>query len=287
LIPASISFVGSYSDYLDDPEDYVGHGTHVAGIAAVHTNNGAGVAGIGWNSSLGNLKTCFAYQIDLLPPLGIYVTVGVCPVSSSAAAITHAADNGYHVINMSYGSDEVDTNGDPAGVPAQPNTETTAISYAWSQGVVLVAAAGNDNNSTRIYPAANDDVIAVGATDHFDNLASFSSFSVPGDHWVALMAPGADILSTAPVADCVFLADLLGYPFGMGAPVSRPVSAGLYQPKRRPLQCGGAQPPRIRCGYRGRNRTEFPVLEPVRAAESPGRTQRCRYRSRWPARQCR
>ena len=65
-----ISFVEDYSDYLDDPEDYVGHGTHVAGIAAVHTNNGIGVAGVGWNSSLGNLKTCFAYQIDLLPPLG-------------------------------------------------------------------------------------------------------------------------------------------------------------------------------------------------------------------------
>ncbi|MDH3980220.1 MAG: S8 family serine peptidase [Gammaproteobacteria bacterium] len=208
-----ISFVGSYSDYLDDPEDYVGHGTHVAGIAAVHTNNGIGVAGVGWNSSLGNLKTCFAYQIDLLPPIGYYVTVGVCPVSASAAAITHAADNGYHVINMSYGSDLVDTNGDPAGAPAQPNTETDAVAYAWSQGVVLVAAAGNDNNTNRLYPAANDDVIAIGATDHIDDRASFSTFSIPGDHWVALMAPGVDTLSTAPVANCVFLADILGYPF--------------------------------------------------------------------------
>ncbi len=202
-----LSFVGDYSDYLDDPEDYVGHGTHVAGIAAVHTDNGIGVAGVGWNSSLGNLKTCFAYQIDLLPPLGFYVTVGVCPVSSSAAAITHAADTGYHVINMSYGSDELDGNGDPVGPPVQPNTETVAIDYAWSQGVVLVAAAGNDSDTSRVYPAANDNVIAVGATNHVDNLASFSSFSVPGDHWVSLLAPGEDILSTNPVADCVFLAE--------------------------------------------------------------------------------
>jgi subtilisin family serine protease len=208
-----ISFVGDYSEFLDDPEDYVGHGTHVAGIAAVHTNNGIGVAGVGWNSSLGNLKTCFAYQLDLFPPLGIYTTVGVCPVSASATAITYAADNGYHVINMSYGSDELDGNGDPVGPPVQPNTETAAISYAWSQGVVLVAAAGNDNNTTRIYPAANDDVIAVGATDHFDDRASFSTFSVPGDHWVSLLAPGEDILSTMPVPDCVFLAELLGFPF--------------------------------------------------------------------------
>jgi subtilisin family serine protease len=208
-----ISFVQDYSEYLDDPEDYVGHGTHVAGIAAVHTNNGIGVAGVGWNSSIGNLKTCFAYEIDLLPPLGYYVIVGVCPVSSSAAAITYAADNGYHVINMSYGSDELDSNGNPAGPPAQPSVETTAISYAWRKGVVLVAAAGNDNNTTRIYPAANDDVIAVGATDHFDDRASFSSFSLPGDHWVSLLAPGEDILSTVPVADCIFLAELLGFPF--------------------------------------------------------------------------
>jgi len=207
-----ISFVGDYSDYLDDPEDYVGHGTHVAGIAAVHTNNGIGVAGVGWNSSLGNLKACFSYQLEIIPDI-YYLTVGVCPVSASAAAITHAADNGYHVINMSYGSDQLDENNDPVGPPVQPNTETAAIAYAWSRGVVLVAAAGNDNNAVRIYPAANDDVIAVAATDHIDDRASFSTFSIPGDHWVSLMAPGVDTLSTNPVFDCIFLADLLGFPF--------------------------------------------------------------------------
>jgi thermitase len=208
-----ISFVEDFSIYYDDPSDYVGHGTHVAGIAAVHTDNGIGVSGVGWNSSLGNLKTCFAYEIDLLPPLGYYVIVGVCPVSSSADAITHAADNGYHVINMSYGSDELDGNGEPAGAPAQPNTETAAIDYATSRGVVLVAAAGNDNNKNRVYPAANAGVIAVGATDHIDDRASFSTYSQEGDDWVSLMAPGQDVLSTNPVGDCIFLADILGYPF--------------------------------------------------------------------------
>lgn len=205
-----VNFVAAYSSTV---QDVVQHGTHVAGIAAVHTNNGIGVAGVGWNSSLGNLKTCFEYDIDLLPPLGIYVTTGVCPVSASAAAITYAADHGYHVINMSYGSDEVDANGDPAGIPLQPNTETAAISYAWSRGVVLVAAAGNDSNTTRVYPAANAEVIAVGATNHADNLASFSSYSVPSDYWVSLLAPGEDILSTVPVELCIFYAELLYYPF--------------------------------------------------------------------------
>jgi len=206
-----ISFVSAWSSTL---EDVVEHGTHVAGIAAVHTDNGIGVAGVGWHSSLGNLKTCFEYDLDLLPPYGIYiVTVGVCPVSASATAITWAADHGYHVINMSYGSDELDANGEPAGAPAQPNAETAAIEYAWSQGVVLVAAAGNNGDTARIYPAANAHVIAVGATNHTDNLASFSTFSVPSDPWVSLLAPGQDILSTIPVYSCVFYAELLYYPF--------------------------------------------------------------------------
>jgi subtilisin family serine protease len=202
-----ISFVSAYSPTLDDIAQ---HGTHVAGIAAVKTDNGIGVAGVGWNSSLGNLKTCFEYDIDLYPPLGIYVTVGVCPVSASAAAITHAADSGYHVINMSYGSDLVDANGDPAGVPSQPNAETDAIAYAWSQGVVLVAAAGNNGDTTPLYPAANNEVIAVAATNRFDDKAGFSSF---GNSWVSMMAPGDSILSTIPVEVCVFFADLLGEVF--------------------------------------------------------------------------
>ena len=210
------SFVGDYSEFLDDPGDYIGHGTHVAGITAVHTDNGIGIAGVGWNSSLGNLKACFAYPYypypDLLPDY--YTYVGVCPVAASAEAIIHAADNGYHVINMSYASDELDGNGDPSTIPpSQPNTETAAIDYAWSHGVVLVAAAGNDNNTTRIYPAANDEVIAVGATDHYDDRAAFSTFSQPGDDWVSLLAPGVDILSTYPVDDCLFLADLFGYSY--------------------------------------------------------------------------
>jgi subtilisin family serine protease len=202
-----VSFVSQYSNTLDD---IVQHGTHTAGIAAANTNNGIGVAGVGWNSSVGNLKTCFEYEYDLLPPLGYYVITGVCPVSASAAAITYAADHGYHVINMSYGSDLVDVNGDPVGIPLQPNAETAAVSYAWDRGVVLVAAAGNDGDTTQTYPAADTEVIAVGATNRYDNLASFSSF---GSGWVSMLAPGENILSTVPVETCVFYSELTGEPY--------------------------------------------------------------------------
>ncbi len=192
-----VSFVTEYSATLND---IVAHGTHVAGIAAANTNNAKGTAGVGWNTSIGNLKACYEYQIDLLPPLGFFITVGVCPVSASAAAITYAADNGYHVINMSYASDEVDAGGEPIGGTIPPNAETAAIAYAWSQGVVIVAAAGNDANTTQLYPAAYDEVIAVAASDRYDNLASFSSF---GNTWVSIMAPGENIISTEPDASCV------------------------------------------------------------------------------------
>ena len=201
-----VSFVTQYSEYLDDVAE---HGTHVAGIAAAHTDNGVGVAGVGWNSSVSNLKTCYYYELEIIPDI-YYLPIGVCPVSASAAAITYAADNDYHVINMSYGSDGVDENGDPLDIPEQPNVETDAISYAWSRGVVLVAAAGNGANDTEVYPAANPEVIAVAATNDYDDKASFSSF---GNGWVSMMAPGEDILSTNVVASCVFYADILGYPF--------------------------------------------------------------------------
>ncbi|MEM0514809.1 S8 family serine peptidase [Pseudoalteromonas sp. YIC-827] len=198
-----VSFVTDYSTTVDD---VAAHGSHVAGIAAAATNNDIGIAGVGWNSAVGNLKTCFEYTIDLMPPLGIYVIVGVCPVSSSAAAITYAADNGYHVINMSYASDAVDESGEPAGLGGWTQTESDAVDYAWSRGAVLIAAAGNDGVNTLSYPAAYDPVLAVGATERNDDRASFSNFG----NWISMMAPGDHIISTVPNEICVFYAEILG-----------------------------------------------------------------------------
>jgi thermitase len=162
-------------------EDVIGHGTHVAAIAAAETNNNKGTAGVGWNSTFGSLKVCYEYD-DFF-----FGLIGLCDTASSASAMIYAADNGYKVVNMSY-----------AG-PDFSQSEGDAASYAWNHGVVLVAAAANDYERTPTYPAAYPEVIAVAATDWYDNLAGFSNF---GSNWVSVAAPGYYVFSALPNAAC-------------------------------------------------------------------------------------
>ena len=174
-----VSFVGNKSLSADD---ILGHGTHVAGIAAAETDNEVGIAGVAREARIGSLKVC--YEDYTLQWLGIIQ--GVCDDADIAAAITYAADMRYEVINMSL-----------AG-PQDSVTLRTAVNYAWDHGVLIVAGAGNGYSTEQLYPAAYDNVIAVGATDYFDNLAYFSTF---GD-WVSVLAPGHTIFSTVPNDFC-------------------------------------------------------------------------------------
>jgi subtilisin family serine protease len=88
------------------------------------------------------------------------------------------------VINMSYGS--------PSGSPS----EGAAISNAWANGAIIVAAAGNDNrDSTLQYPAGFAQAIAVGSTDNTDDCGGISDFSNVGT-WVECYAPGGGVMST-------------------------------------------------------------------------------------------
>lgn len=157
-------------------DDGVTHGTHVAGIAAASTNNGVGIAGVGWNNQIMALR--------------VLDDKGIGSISGIAEAIEYAVDNGADVVNLSLGTDS-----DSAVL-------REAVEYAYANDVIVVAAAGNSGrslNSAPFYPACYDtEVIGVGATNRSDGQASFSNY---GSDCVDVSAPGTTMLSTAYTDD--------------------------------------------------------------------------------------
>ena len=152
------------------------HGTHVAGTIAAASNNSTGIAGIAWDAKImpvrvlgvGGGKTSDIVQ-------GMYYAAGLS--NSSGTLPTQTAD----IINMSLGGTESST------------FEANAVSDIYDAGVLVVAASGNDGTSEINYPAGYDHVIAVGATDGYDNITDYSNF---GSH-LDLSAPGGDISADA------------------------------------------------------------------------------------------
>jgi thermitase len=179
-------------------EDNYGHGTHVAGIVAATSNNTIGVAG--------TCPGCTILAGKVLDDNGVGST------SAVANGINWAVSNGAKVINMSI------------GVRASRTLET-AVNNAWSKGVVLVAAAGNGGNQTKIYPGAYANVIAVAATDNRDAKASFSTY---GASWVDIAAPGVNVYSTFPNHNFVLATQnnrSFGYDVGNGTSMSSAIVA--------------------------------------------------------------
>jgi serine protease len=155
-------FVEGY-DFVNDREqatDDNGHGTHVAGTIAQATNNNYGVAGIAYEASIMPLKVLSEY--------------GGGTVADIAEAIRFAADNGANVINMSLGG----------GGESQLMKE--AIDYAHSKGVIIIAAAGNENNNGAAYPARYPHVIGVSALGPDGEKAPYSNYGAGID----ISAPG-------------------------------------------------------------------------------------------------
>ena len=149
-----------------DPMDDNGHGTHVAGIVAAATNNGIGVASVGFDTRVLAVKVLDANGS------GFYSTV--------AQGITYAADNGARIINLSLRG------------TVSSSILQDAVNYAWSKGALVVAAAGNDGSNAPVYPAAYPHVLAVAATDWNDERWGLSNY---GDY-VDVAAPGVGIYST-------------------------------------------------------------------------------------------
>jgi len=140
------------------------HGTHVAGTVGAQTNNGIGVSSIGYN-------------VRVMP-----IKIGNCnnQLTHGYEGIIYAADNEADVVNMSWGGGGFSTYGQ------------NVCTYAWNAGTILVAAAGNNNESTVFYPAGYNNVIAVASTTPTDARSSFSQYGT----WIDIAAPGSNIRST-------------------------------------------------------------------------------------------
>ncbi len=176
-VTRNVNYTGSanVNDRTQGTDDRYGHGTHVAGSAAAATNNATGVAGTCPACSLSNVKVLDDNGSGAWEWIanGVLYSAGRLGESQGKA----------HVINMSLGGQR------------GSSTLQAAVNTAWNQGVVVVAAAGNNGNSAQLYPAAYTNFIAVAATDHNDARASFSNY---GSRWVDVAAPGVNILSTKP-----------------------------------------------------------------------------------------
>ena len=168
-VVANINFTNSPT-----ADDHNGHGTHIAGIVAATADNARGNSGVAYNSSLKNVK--------------VADDGGWCDSATVAEGIIWAVDNGANVINISLTFNK-------------PSLDLeNAVNYAWDKGAVIVAAAGNNYNSTPVYPSAYSNVIAVAATDKDDQLPRWSNY---GD-WISIFAPGVDIYSTSPDNNYVY-----------------------------------------------------------------------------------
>jgi serine protease len=149
----------------DLPYDRNGHGTFVAGVVAQSTNNGIGLTGV-------------AYRARIMP-IRVLDFEGKGDVATIARGVRLAARRGARVINMSF---EFDIGLTSAEIP----DVLSALRFAHRKGVVMVAAAGNTEETRIAYPARAKQVIAVGATTEHGCVADYSN----SGYGLDLVAPG-------------------------------------------------------------------------------------------------
>lgn len=196
-----IGYDYAYGD--NDPYDGDGHGTHCAGVIAAEADNGIGVAGI--------CPNCKIMPLKFLDDGGYGYT------SDAILSIRFAMDNNANVLSNSWGS------------LGYSQALQDIINEAYEQGIVVIAAAGNDNSSVKHYPSSMQNVISVAATDHNDARASFSNYGNDID----VTAPGVKILSTFPVG--AYLSPSCneanhpnaGYGYCVGTSMAAPQVAGI------------------------------------------------------------
>ncbi|MER3474453.1 MAG: hypothetical protein C4335_10570 [Armatimonadota bacterium] len=156
--------------YGSDFTDELGHGTHVAGIAAAAANNGEGVLGVAYNAQI--------------VPIKIINASGEGEDTDLVEALIYAADHDIPIINMSLGT----TN--------YPQILADAVNYAYYKGCLLIAAANESSmgggNIGNIYPAAHSKVLAVSPTGIADDFPD-NLYAGTGDY-IGVSAPGGSVV---------------------------------------------------------------------------------------------
>jgi len=150
-----------------EPGNNNAHGTHVAGTIAAIANN-EGVIGVMPNQQA-NIHIIKVFNED-----------GWGYSSDLVSAVDTCVDNGANVVTMSLGG------------PGSSIAERNALAAHENQGVLLIAAAGNDGNSAHSYPASYDSVMSVASVDSEKDHSSFSQFT----NQVEISGPGTAVLST-------------------------------------------------------------------------------------------
>ena len=167
-------------DATGDPMDDNGHGTHVAGIIGACGNNDLGVSGVNWKVSIMSTKFLdsdgWGYTYDA------YLCIWYIWYQKVIAGVNIVA------VNNSWGGG------------GYSRILYDGIKYLQDEGILFIAAAGNEYGDNDVYPAypANYDlmnIISVAATTHRDELAWFSNY---GARTVDVAAPGDGIFSTVP-----------------------------------------------------------------------------------------
>ena len=181
-----------FNDTVYGNNDVIGpgadHGTHVAGIIAADRDNELGIRGIAQNVKIMALRA---------------VPDGDERDKDVALAVRYAADNGAHIINMSFGK----------SYSPQKSEVSKAFKYAEEKGVLILHAAGNESTDrdqedrfpTRmVYSDDGKEVdtintwLDVGASSQFRNRTLTATFTNFGQTMVDLFAPGVNLNSTIP-----------------------------------------------------------------------------------------
>jgi len=145
------------------PRDTVGHGTHVASVLAARGNNGIGTAGYCWGCRI--------------MPVRI-TSDGKATGKQIAQGVYWAVDHGARIITIGLNSGQSDYD------------QATAVRYAHDKGVLVIASAGNTGTDALRYPASDQGVVPVAATNDSDVLYFWSTRGP----WIRLAAPGCQLV---------------------------------------------------------------------------------------------